>query len=56
MIKVKASQNMLKMEISTQTDNDNLRANVATNKTYILSRMCLRFRNSKFNILLQKKI
>ena len=34
-----------------QTDNHNFRKNVAANKRYILTKMNLKFQNSKFDIL-----
>ena len=38
MIKVKTSSNMFRMQISTQTDNQNLRKSVATRKNHILKK------------------
>ena len=35
----------------TQTNNHNLRENVATNKKYNLKKLGLKFENPKFNIL-----
>ena len=41
-----------KMQISTQTDNQNYRKeNVATNENCILRKMVLKFQNHSFNIL-----
>ena len=40
-----------KMQIPTQTDNQNKRKNVATNENCILRKMGLKFQNSSFNIL-----
>ena len=38
-----------KMQISTQTDNQEYRKNVATNENCILKKMDLKFQNPAFN-------
>ena len=50
MINGKTSWSMFKIQISTQTDNHNLRKHVATNKKYILRKMASKFQNANFNI------
>ena len=39
------------MQMSTQTDNHKYRRSVATKKCIIFKKMCLKFPNSKFNII-----
>ena len=47
---------MFKMQISSQTENHNLRKNVATNKKNIMRKMDLKFEKPKFNISCKKNI
>ena len=49
MVNVKTSSNMFKMQISAQ--GDNVRKNFAAERKYILRKMRLKFRESRFSRL-----
>ena len=51
MLNFKTSEKIFKKQISTQTDNYNLRKNDATDKKHILRKMGLKFRNINFDVL-----